>query len=152
MSTHTTYFCDHCNTDHDYDGSGGAQAINYDYPQMDGWAEFQEPYTSRLGYAATNEIHICAHCLADPEFEPRTAWKIGSWDDESRKNLAKGRAAAEAYDWALEHLGTRSDRWPYRSGVRQVIDDGYGRQFGPLFEDGRLNSEDRVYARAGEGR
>lgn len=144
MSTHTTYFCDYCNSDHDTDYSDGRQAISHDYPPHAGWAEFEAPYVGYFGDTLKAEIHVCAHCLADPEFEPRRGWTLPKWDDAARENVAAGRKLAEAYEWALEHLGRR-DQWGV-AGVRQVLEEfyGYGHRPGPRFEDGRFRTDDVV--------
>jgi len=146
MSTHTTHFCDDCNSDRDRShGDDDGHAINYsEYPVGDGWAEFGKPYTDSLGYTRTADYHVCAHCLADPEFDPVRYGAISDWDTQSRENLEKGRKHAEAFAWAEEHLGTR-DRWGWR-GVRQVFGDGW--RTGPKLEDGRFSPSDKVYAKA----
>jgi hypothetical protein len=147
MSTHTTYFCDWCNQDHDASYDGGASGINYEYPPSDGWAEFGLPYTDSLGYAATSEVHVCSRCLAIPEFEPRPRWTIADWDTTSKENLEKGRKHAEAFDWAQEHLGTYDKRWCSYQGVRQVFNTGgsfgYGYLVGPKLSDGRFSPSDK---------
>lgn len=149
MSTHTTYFCDHCNSDHESDRryDGGASAITYsEYPVGDGWAEFEKPYTDRGGDRRTEELQVCAHCLADPEFDPASYGAIPEWDTGSRENFEKGRKHAEIYADALERLGT-PDRWG-RRGVTQVFDDAtsypYGYQPGPKLADGRFSTSDQI--------
>lgn len=140
MSTHTTHFCDHCNADHDIThGDDDGHAITYsEYPPGDGWAEFR---AGRPKSIHADEIHICAHCLADPDFEPDEGWWIAEWDGESKDNLARGRAHAERFRWAQEHLGTK-DRWGFR-GVRQVfVRVAY--RVGPKLEDGRFSPSDRT--------
>jgi hypothetical protein len=145
MSTHTTHFCDYCNSDRDISyghNDDDGHAINYsEYPVGDGWAEFLKPYTDRLGYKRDAEYHICAHCLADPEFDPSRYGKIAEWDKASQENLEKGRKHGEMYAWADENLGSR-DRWG-RRGVRQVFGD-VGYWFGPKMADGRFSPSDRV--------
>lgn len=148
MSTHTTYFCDQCNSDRDIThGDDDGHAINFgELSTYDGWAEFEKPYVDRWGDTRNAEYHICAHCLADPEFSPGSFGKVSEWDTESRKNLEKGRKHAEAFAWAEEHLGSR-DRWGYR-GVRQVFGSyPYGYEPGPRLEDGRFSTSDKVRER-----
>lgn len=134
MGSHTTYFCDYCNDDHDIQhGEDDGHAICFNYPVGDGWAEFQVPYTNSLGHTNTRDVHICAHCLADPDFEPKRNWKISEWDTASKENFEKGRVHADLFAHALETLGTHG-RWG-ATGVTQVF-DGHGYTHGPKLEDG----------------
>lgn len=146
MSTHTTHFCDNCNQDRDADHRHGDEgnAVTYsEYPVGDGWAVFEEPYVDSLGYDRKAEVHICAYCLASPEFKPRSRWAIPDWDDDSRRNFERGRAHAEAFVHAQETLGRR-DRWGWR-GVRQALGHNpYGYEVGPKLADGRFRSDDAV--------
>lgn len=144
MSTHTTYFCDECNSDHDIQhGDDEGHAINYEYPAFDGWAVFQRPYTASGGYKSTEEFHICAHCLADPEFNPEGYGSVPEWDTQSCENVEKGRRHAEAFTWAQEHLGTPDTRWSTIRGVLQVFGGG-SYWTGPKMHDGRFSTSDRV--------
>lgn len=142
MSSHTTYYCDNCNQDGDqgYDGPG---VCAEGYPLSDGWAVFTVPVVS-AGYKFEDEIHVCADCCADPDFEPHHTWEVRKWDDESLKNLADGRAAADRYVWAREHLGRQADfGW---TGVRQVspaASHPYGYEHGPRMEDSRFATWER---------
>jgi hypothetical protein len=145
MSTHTTYFCDHCNYDRETTrGSDDGSAITYtEYPVGDGWATFEEPYIDSFGHNRRAEVHICAYCLASPEFEPRPRWTIPEWDTESCKNFERGRAHAEAFVRAQETLGTR-DRWGWR-GVQQALGyQPYGYLVGPKLANGKFEARDAV--------
>lgn len=143
MSTHTTYFCDCCNSDRMSDrGDDDGHAVNYgELPTYDGWATFEKPYTDSLGYKRTAEWHVCAHCLADPEFDSTDYGKIGDWDSSSLESFEKARKHAEAFAWAQEHLGT-PEKW-YVRGVRQVF-GSVGYWVGPKMADGRFSPSDRV--------
>jgi hypothetical protein len=150
VSTHTTYFCDACNSDYDISaGEDDGHAINHGgLPAYDGWAEFQKPYTDSAGHRRMADYHVCAHCLAAPDFEPDRWGEVPEWDDASRKSLEAGRKHGEAFAWAEQHLGT-ADRFGWR-GVRQVFGSyAYGYRIGPKLEDGRFSTSDRpVAARA----
>lgn len=148
MSTHTTHFCDYCNSDRDITwghNDGDGHAVNYsEYPVGDGWAEFQKPYTDFSGRPSTYDVHICAHCLAEPEFDSARWGKVSEWDSESQQNIEKGRKHGEAFAWAEEHLSSPA-RFG-RRGVRQVFGD-VGYSFGPRMADGRFCTSDRVIER-----
>lgn len=147
MSTHTTHFCDCCNGDREIThGDDDGHAINYsEIPTYDGWAEFEKSYIDRSGDKRTAEYHVCARCLADPDFDQSHYGAVAGWDTQSRENLEKGRKHADAFAWAQEHLGT-PDRWGFPRGVRQVFDGSYayGYRVGPKFADGRFSASDRV--------
>lgn len=147
MSTHTTHFCDCCNSDRETSRSDDdGRAVTYsEYPVGDGWAEFGKPYTDRWGDKQTAEYHVCAHCLADPEFDQFGYGAIPDWDTHSQENLENGRKHAGAFQWAQENLGTW-ERFGWR-GVRQVFDKyDYGYQPGPKLADGRFSTSDKVRA------
>lgn len=131
MSSHTTYFCDHCNSDHDIQHpEDEGHAVCYDgLPTYAGWAEFRKPYTGYTGRPMMAENHVCAHCLADPEFADHDYGEVAEWDTESLQSVAAGAAHAAMYADALESIG--NSRWPH--GVRQVFGDG--RLHGPRPHD-----------------
>jgi hypothetical protein len=149
MSSHTTYFCDVCNSDRETQQSADdGRAVTYtEYPVGDGWAEFTKRRASGYG---EDEMHVCAHCLASPDFDgPWEGFAVSEWDENSAKNVEKGRAHAEVFRHAQETLGTW-DRWYWR-GVKQVFDSAtsypYGYRVGPKMEDGRFSPGDQVYER-----
>jgi hypothetical protein len=146
VSSHTTYFCDVCNQDLDNEGDrDGRSAVCNESPGWCGWATFNVPVTGSTGFRYTDEVHVCAHCLADPEFEDREWGEIHGYDFESRQNLVAGRQHAAIFEAAQESIGTKT-RWGW-TGVRQKFERYWN--LGPRLDDGRFNSTDRVYVRAG---